>query len=117
MKFIGTETSINESTNLPEIKMVLDHNEVDRINEALTNLLQTRTFNFEEPTSMFDYNLFNALKDFMFKAWEATNVNDPVPINPDTAVVTDAPASTEFVPNQPAEDVAAMETEFTNPPV
>jgi hypothetical protein len=113
MKFLNPAAIKNEKNpDNPKIQMEFDHQEIDRLHSSLTNYLNTRTWNFDDPTDVWDHTLLSELLNFMFKAWEATSPRDPMPIDPALVKPKEPPA--EFVPNPPPEDIPT-ETEFTNP--
>lgn len=113
MKFLSTETYINEIGNR-EIKIALDHHEIDSICSGLTGILNRTSWNLDDPAKKTLFDFINTLYANLWKCWEATSPRDPIPIDP--AQRTPIEETVEFVPNQPPEDVAAIETEFSNPP-
>lgn len=113
MKFLSSDTYMNEKGNR-EIKIALDHPEIDVICSGLTGILNRTQWNLDDTAKKTLFDFINALYSDLWKGWEATSERDPIPIDP--AQRTPIEETVEFVANQPPEDVAAIETEFSNPP-
>lgn len=112
MKFLGSDTYLNEN-NDREIKCALSHPDIDVLCTGLTSILNRTQWNQDDPAKQSEFEFINQLYALLFKAWEATSKNDPIPIDPAQRTPIE---TVEFVPNQPAEDADMIETEFSNPP-